>query len=142
MVVRNKKYKNTSVLKDKRFQYKLLYITKLISNKFILILNILLLYKHEFFRIDYANSFKKFNIAMTDKPNFSSLYPYVYKQLASLSSDELLKLVNDERIKNGDEPFVAFTIHEVQRKDLTLPDSFKESNRKILDQRTLNSWKL
>lgn len=79
---------------------------------------------------------------MTAKPDFSSLYPYVYKQLAALPPDELLKLVNDERIKNGDEPFVACSIHQIEREDLPSFEHYKESNRKPLDQKTLDSWKL
>lgn len=82
---------------------------------------------------------RSFNIDMTAKPDFSSLYPYVYKQLAALPPDELLKLVNDERIKNGDEPFAACSIHQIKRKfeDMPSVEHFKESNRKPLD-----SWKL
>ena len=76
---------------------------------------------------------------MTTKVDFSSLYPYVYKQLAALPPDELLKLVNDDCIRDGVEPFAACSIYQIKRKleDLPSLEHCKESNRKTLD-----SWKI
>ena len=73
---------------------------------------------------------------MTSKVDFSSLYRYVYKELATLPPDELLKLINDERIKNGDEPFAFCSIHQIKRfpaEDLVSIECCKKSNRKLLD---------
>ena len=82
---------------------------------------------------------------MTSKPDFSSLYPYVHKELSMLPPDELQRLVDNICNKEGVEPFIVYSIDPIKRmnpEDLPSFEHCKESNRKPLDQKTLDSWKI